>query len=440
MKPRLEMRVIIGSLIWIGAFSGAALILKNVWTRSPVAIQQLVQYVGQQRFTTRINFSDFQVVRVGDPVFLADSKSFAPIGFVSCAGPPGSTTKDPIYAESATITFYGCAPRISESDFLNYHAAGNDTSWVLATMLPPEKRLALSKLILDAYAANQAEIIDAIRPLIAESLRAAGPIIKEDLKAAFARRESRIREIGNKYQTELIEQELIPLIQREIWPLLQTETEPLATKIGQEIWQEVSVFRFGWRYLYDRSPLPDQNLSGQEFDRFVNEKALPILQAHFGDFLELQQNLIKKISKNERVRETVSSAVKTVVGDPAIQEIFSEVFREVLVDNARLKEALESLWSNPGARQVIELTSLRLEPTITEIGIALFGSPREKITPEFARVLRHRILHKDDRWYTLHVTGKSISNSQRWSKPEEISVRYADPVGDIPFAPARVRN
>jgi len=44
-----------------------------------------------------------------------------------------------------------------------------------------------------------------------------------------------------------------------------------------------------------------------------------------------------------------------------------------------------------------------LGPTITKIGQALLGSPELGITPEFSRVLRHRILKKDDRWMVLHL-------------------------------------
>jgi hypothetical protein len=50
----------------------------------------------------------------------------------------------------------------------------------------------------------------------------------------------------------------------------------------------------------------------------------------------------------------------------------------------------------------MKMANGRLESTITRIGQALFGSPKGKITPEFARVLRNRVLHKDDRWLVLN--------------------------------------
>lgn len=44
---------------------------------------------------------------------------------------------------------------------------------------------------------------------------------------------------------------------------------------------------------------------------------------------------------------------------------------------------------------------MALEPSIVSIGELLFGSPHVEITPEFSRVLRNRVLFKDDRWLLL---------------------------------------
>ena len=53
------------------------------------------------------------------------------------------------------------------------------------------------------------------------------------------------------------------------------------------------------------------------------------------------------------------------------------------------------------------MTNARLESTITGIGQILFGSPDGDITPEFSRVLRSRILRKDDRWMVFHAGDSS---------------------------------
>ena len=344
MRQRFESKVICGLLIWIGLISVSIMTLHRSFEKSPAGMTQLMKFVGNQRHTVEIQFPDFQLIRYGDPVFLAGTQSYSPIGYVSRTGGEDPASKALIYAQTASITFYGNAPHIEPDDYLEYHLAADNSGWVLKTMLPPQKREEITKLIMDAYAQNQIEIVAAIRPVVEDSLREASLIVKSDLKNAFAKRESQLREIGQKYQSELIEDELVPLIESEIWPIVRSESEPLATQIGQEIWQEVSVFRFGWRYLYDRSPLPEKKLAEREFNRFLNEKVIPILRSHVREFLDLQQAIIKRVTDNAEVQKTFASSLKTIVGDPEIQQIFSEVFQEVLIDNQRLQQALEARW------------------------------------------------------------------------------------------------
>lgn len=440
MTSRPEFRTIIGMLIWVGIAGAGWLIVQQTWSRSEAAVAQLAEYVSNQRFVVEVKFPQPVPVRIGDPVFLPDSETYTPIGYLSRAGDAKSTTREIILTDQAEITFYANAPSIEDNDWLDYHLAGDDTAWVLKTMLPPEKRQQISELILNSYAANKTEIVEAIRPIVIASLTAAGQVVKEDLKTALAKREARFRAIGQKYQTTFVDEKLVPLIQDEVWPLVATESEPLVSEIGQEIWQEVSMFRFGWRYLYDRSPLPEQNLAGREFERFMEQKAVPILTNHVDDFVTLQQTLIEKISRNEKVRETFAGVLKEVSDDTELQTILNEIFQEVFVNNVRLIEAVETHWNSPQARSAVEQASRRLEPTITEIGVALFGSPREKITPEFARVLRHRILRKDDRWFTLQINGSVESTTMRTAKPQTLTVRIAHPAGEIPYAPSRERK
>ena len=257
-----------------------------------------------------------------------------------------------------------------------------------------------------------------LRPVVEASLREASAVIRDDLKKAFDAREDQLRKIGQRYQADLVEKEIVPLVQSEILPIVKSEGEPLASAIGQEIWNEVSMFRFGWRYIYDKTPLPDKKLTEKEFKRFVDDKVVPILESHVEEIVSVQQAIMKRIVKNEQVKATISKSIKSVVNDPEVQELMGDVFQEVFVKNDRLKGVLEEHWKGPDAQRAMAIANDRLEPTVTEIGVALFGSSSEKITPEFARVLRRRILHKDSRWLTLHVS--DADTSANTTSPKEI--------------------
>ena len=211
-------------------------------------------------------------------------------------------------------------------------------------------------------------------------------------------------------------------------------------EVGQEIWGQVSVFRFGWRYLYDKAPLTDQKLTEAEFKRFVDNKAIPILEKHMGEIVELQKTILKKVSANEKVKETVSASLKTIIKDSEVQQLFSEAFQEVFVNNDRLQGVLEERWNGPDARRVMALTNQRLEPTISNIGAALFGTPDGAITEEFARVVRHRILHKDSRWFTLKLANPEEPRSSQAIEPKIIRGVVSQTNEAIPYVPARKKN
>lgn len=440
MKNLREMRTVLGCLIWLGIAGVLLLAFRSASAKSPGGFAKLFHFASNQKLEVPIEFAQPQWLAVGDLIFMAGDRAYAPVGYVSRAGDDTSSTRDIVLVDRATVTFFGTAPDLSAVDYLNYHQPGDDTAWVIETMLPPEKRREITRLIMDAYTRDSETIIAAMRPIITKSFSEAATIVKEDLQAAFTHREDQFRKMGAKYQHELIEDQLVPLLREEIWPIVKAEGEPLAMKIGQEVWREVSVFRFAWRYVYDRSVGPEVSLTQRELTRFLQQKVSPILEAHFDEMLELQNRIVARVAQNERVRETIVSAFKSVVGDPEVHQMVTEIFQEVLINNQRLRDSLRKNWKSPEALQAIELTSERLEPTINDIGVALFGSPDEKISPEFARVLRHRILHKDSRWMTLHLRKGSLpQQSARPTRPAKLMVYVAQPPGQIPYAPGRKR-
>ena len=439
MRQPFEYRAVIGVLIWIGLIALGILLARKSFDRAPEATSLLAQYVGKQRCVVELEFPKFHAVGVGDPIYSSDKENVSPIGVVSCIASLDSTEKRPTYVTKAFATMYGVAPQMAEGDYFTYHSAPSSAAWVLQTMLPPAKREQLTRLIVDSYREHQNDIVAALKPIVKESLRDAGGVIRDDLKAAFKAREDQVQAISQRFQSDLLEKEIVPLVKEEIWPVIWEESAPLAGEVGQEIWSEVSVFRFGWRYLYDKTPLPEKKLAEKEFKRFVDNKAVPILESHVGEFVELQKKVVQRISKNENVKQAISKSIKTVIEDAEVQELLNDVFRDVFVNNDRLKVVLEEHWRGPAARQAIELAGDRLDPTITEIGRSLFGSPKEEITPEFARVLRRRILHKDRRWFTLHHTDSPNGNGAA-SIPSKFPVRAPETQSDIPYAPARDRN
>jgi hypothetical protein len=186
--------------------------------------------------------------------------------------------------------------------------------------------------------------------------------------------------------------------------------------------------------------LPEKHLVEQEFRRFSDEEALPILMEHSDDFLAVVENSLKDTARNPRVRAALRRNLVKMMEDPQLQSVLGSIFREVVVDNPRLREALERNWQSPQAQAAFQLAGERLEPTVRRIGDWLFGTPAEGISPEFAKVLRNQILHKDRRWLLMRdmnpaqaVAGNVPRIVQVRLAPREVSPRM---IGASPAKPA----
>ena len=397
MNPRTQQRAIAGGLIWIGLIAAIIFAVRSVSNAAPEAIDELVTYAGHQRQSIELDSSYWLPLKPGDPIYVDGSDDAKPIGMVwSSKIQDDDTTK-------VQVVMYANCPTISGNDFFLYREATDSVDWMLRTMFHDEKKAELKGLIQDAIKDNQTELVEAFKPVIVNSLKEANTLVREDLRAAFQTRKPQLTKLSQRYQTEVLEKKLMPVFQSEVWPIIQTESEPLVSEISREIWSEVSVFGFGWRYLYDRTPLPKKDLTEKKFKEFVDEKAKPIIAAHLDEVLELQQKIVGKVAENEKVKIALNESVRTATNDPELQKFLADVLQDVLINNPRLQDAMNKQWSSAEAQQAFSLANAKLDPVVREIGMSLFGTPDGGITPEFASVLRRRILHKDARWLTLKV-------------------------------------
>ena len=156
--------------------------------------------------------------------------------------------------------------------------------------------------------------------------------------------------------------------------------------------------------------------------------------SHMDEIIEVQKRVIRNVAKNPKIKASLFESFESVMKDDETQALVSEIFEDVLVNNERLKLTLEKQWQSPSAKGAISLANERLEPTINEIGVLLFGSPNGEITPEFARVVRHRILHKDSRWLTIETQGEIDFNE---AQPKSIVGRVFAEDSSIPYAATR---
>ena len=359
----------------------------------------LYRFAAGERREAEVKLEEPRVLAAGDPIFVIDGDGVSrQIGEVRRV-----VAHEGESVERADVLFYAGSPDLHGDARLIYYETPGSMEWVLKTMLPPDKREAVMREMSEAFAAHQDEILAALQPVAEASFREGFAVVEEDLAASLKRHKPELEKLGGKYQREIVEREIVPLVRQEIWPIVRRHAEPTAEEIGLEIWQRASLWRFGWRYAYDQSPLPERHLVEREWDRFVERDVAPVLEAHTDDFIRVQQSILSDVAKNPRVQSTVRRSLARVFDDPELQRVVWEIIRETIIDNPRLQEVLRKHWTGPEARAAFSLAAERLEPSAVRIGELLFGTRDGGITPEFARVLRNQVLGKDKRWLVLET-------------------------------------
>ena len=443
MRNNSEIKLVAGVLIWIGLIAAVVIGVRHSNTVSPQPIKNLVNYVGAQRSSVDIVSPYHVVIGIGDPLFMKNDGVLEPVGMVTKLGLDQSQLDAQrhskkirlAWVQRATVTFFSGSPPLGDGASVELNATDQSPAWIVKTMLSPSMREEVSQLILTAYNDHQEDLIQQFRPVIKKTIVDSAQLVRDRVIDELERRQEEVAAIGQRYQNDVIQKELLPVIQAEVWPIVEEEASPLVEEIGQEVWQEVSVWRFGWRFLYDKSPLPDKKLSQKEFDRFVKNKAVPIFESHFEDVIEIQKRMIARVLANKKVTQTVSTVAREFFSDQEVQTLFKDVFREAVVDNSDLKKSIEATWRSEEAQRAMKMANGRLESTITRIGQSLFGSPKGKITPEFARVLRNRVLHKDDRWLVLKTGAvKEVQASAEPARELALTIGINDTEFPIGFA------
>jgi len=328
-------------------------------------------------------------LRVGDPVFLHVSEDkWRQIGHVESLDESKELT--------ATILWYG---EHSPVDFklVSYQNSGRLDD-VIATMLPPEKREQIQQRLAKVMRAHGEELSRAFTPLVEESLRRSMPIVEEEFRLAVDRHRADVDRLAARWNDEVVRERLIPLAQEEIVPIVREHGEPTAERIGRELWDRASLWRFGWRIAYDRSPLPERNLVQEEWERFVEQEAVPVFEDYMDEIVVSVQRILSDVAANRAVRRELAEVASDLAADPEARELVRQILKESLIDNERLKRVWREVWTSDDAEAALEMASDRLEPVVRGIGDDLFGTEEEGIDPNFARVLRNQILRKDRRW------------------------------------------
>ena len=438
MRP---LRIILGIAIWAGLLVAGVRLVDRTFEKQGHSREEVqrdvLELVGTQK--RYVDVESIRPVRfvVGDPVFGDHNGQTIQVGEIAAvfsnehSQQPG-TTVDSAVTHHAQIVLYDSSE--TSDVVLTHYTSPDSLAATIATLLPGSRRDEIADEIRKAVIENREEIVAALKPLVEKSVRESVKVVEEELRVSIRRHREELTKLGAKYQRDLVTREVVPLVREELIPIVRKHAEPVAEEIGSTLWDKVSLWRFGWRYLYDKSPLPERDRVRKEWKRFMEKEVVPEFESRSDEIVGVVQRIFSDAAKNKEVRAAVRRNLGAILDDPEVHRIVWQILREVMIDSPRVREVLADIWTSPEAQEAFQLASARFEPTAVKIGELLFGTPEGGITPEFAAVLRRQILLKDQRWLLISERGDEHPQAD---DPTALTVLYG---GESEAYPGPIRG
>ena len=404
-------RLALGGTLWLVAAGASGLWITRAWdAQAPQGrwARTLWSYATRATSPLRLKLDEPQQVAVGDPLLMMRGGEVVQVGEVSALIENDRVLPARQHKVSVVeVRLYPGVALPTASDRISYHTAETSLAWVVHTLLTEERKAAVVRELEQVLHEHRAEMVEALRPVVEAAVRDALRVVAADLPPAVSRRRAALSRLGERYQQELVERELLPLVEQEIWPIVQQRAEPTIRELGRELWDRVSLWSFTWRAVWDKLPFTDGDLVEREFQRFVKEVVLPLLRRRTPELIEVVRQVLHDVAANKRVRTVAKKSMDKLIDDPELARLLEGIFAEAVVHNPRMHQVLREHWQSPATQQALQRVSAPWEPALRRIGEQLFGTPSQGITPQFAAVLRNQILRKDRRWFLWEPAGTS---------------------------------
>jgi hypothetical protein len=413
-------RVAIGTAFWLFAAIGIGVWLIRDQTaadnRTDSPARLLLQSLTSRTAVVviddpskRVDMGDVVFARTDTSANVGDSDTpWQEVGYVSKVRLNSSRSE----SNELTVTLFD--PELAEANhrYLVHRSSGR-LDEVLATLLPGERREALQAKLQEAMKQHADEVTSTVLPLVLESLRASVPVIEQELAASIERHQPEIELLAQRYRDEIVQERLIPLVRQEVIPIIRRHGQEPAEEIGREIWNKASLWRFGWRALYDKSPLPERELVQEEWRRFLEQEIVPTVEDHLDELAIAVEEILRDLASNELLRNGFGEVILTIADDEEARNLFRVIVKEAVFDNESLREVWTNIWTSEDARRRLRIAGQRIEPILRQIGDEVMGTREDGIEPGFAKVLRNQILGKDRTWITIHPVDGLSSTKER---------------------------
>ncbi len=331
-------------------------------------------------------------LRVGDPVFFETVPGdWSQIGYVSRTSIGDEATP------RVQLAWHTNDLDANQCELAQFYSSGRLDD-VVRMLLPTEKRERIQQRLAAAFRTHGDAISSAVVPLVEQSLRESFPLIEMEMRASVSRHRGEVDSVASRLNRDVVQGRLIPLAKEQLLPIVKRHAEEPAEAIGRELWDRASIWRFGWRAVYDSTRIPNKSMVKEEWQRFVDEEATEVVESHMDELTLAVQKILADVASDPDIRSELAQAVEVVASDPQTRTLVQTILKESIVDNQTLRDRWREIWTSEKAVASLSIASDRLEPVVRSIGDEIFGTRDGGIDPDFARVLRNQILGKDRRW------------------------------------------
>ena len=408
-------KFILGATTWLSLIVGGVMAVHSQFAASGRGASETIGGIAGWLAGAPQEYSavsaTYLLLAPGDPIFLkTEDGRFRQVGRVrnNFAPPPKDLRKlvstiIEAYTQKATVVLYDSA--VDEAFplgyQLEYHTTPTALDWVATTLITSERQQQIAEIIAKDWEKHREQVMLKLQPVVETGIAKCVEAIEAELPTVLNAHRGDFAKLADRYQVEIIRNQVVPLVRTEILPIVQEEVRPLATELGKDLWNRVSLFSFTWRYLYDVSPLPEKNAVKLEFDRFMKEEVTPALESRSNEFVFVTERILGRISRNEKVRSVIRENLKKVATDKELQSIVWAIVQDAVINNQTLRTNMRDYWASEEVQSAMNTATANFESTARAVGDTIFGSREGGVTPEFARVLRTQILMKDRRWFVI---------------------------------------
>ena len=388
-------KAILGGLIWLAIiviisalFSGAKLNRKTY---------QLFRYLTTP--SQVINVEAENMVE-GEKVMSVINGQLSTIGYIK------STGKDQDGNNIAVLVLDPEYPLLTKKSTFAVVNARGDMNWAIKTILPDHK-LDLIKLELIQFRKDNQEQLTRLTGLVAKDLsEEAITTLNQNLSKSYTKHEPELSKILDKHGQNL-KRDLIPIIKEQLGPSAKEKLKPLLTVIGKELWDALPVWGFTWRAVIDKVPGTKKDRTQKEFDKFVEEKAIPIVSDHEKEFVKVAEDLFIQASKDKKIRKELALLGKKLVNDPEFKNLINIILQEALIEPFKSENLIKRLMENEKLKSEFEELTRAFDPVLKEITRIIIKNDNGQIEDDLVQAMRRVFFERNDRVLIIKLDEKS---------------------------------